>query len=1132
MNALHRTKKSSLILSTLLMLGPLPCLAAANPLLRVFSGSIKEIPEKDEAAPNRAHLLRHTLTSEEEAAPMQVEVGLKMRNFAELQARVASGEIIPREEMAAKYFPLAADYEAMAAWLTAQGLEVTRDNTMRLSLFARGTVRQIKQAFQVDFARVVSEGAEYTSAVTNPSMPAALAPSLVGVNGLQPHIRHHKIAHKDSLNVPYAVPYLPSEILHAYNASTTGLTGAGQTIAIVIDVFPINTDLTTFWSQCGINRSLASITEIPVPNTPTPVGPSNPSYDGLEVTIDTELTSSLAPEAQIRIYAIGTLRTDYANAGYLQIYNDLPAQPGLHVVSLSFGLDENEMSQVSWQTTSQYFASLASGGVTVFAASGDGGSNPKITNGHYVYDPTAPVQPIYPASDPNVTAVGGTRLTLSITDGTETSEVGWSGSGGGISTLFTSRPAWQTGTGIPTAPGGRLVPDVAALGDPNTGFYIYLQGEGAQAGGTSASSPTWAAFCAQLNQARAIVGGLAPLGLLGPKVYPLMGTANFRDITSGNNGAYNAGPGYDMVTGIGVPVVSSLVSAIGTGLPPPTITSQPVSVTAQPGQNVTFSVTVSGSPPPSYQWSLQTPSTITWLPNPWVSLTDNSTYNGSLTATLTVNTVTTGMNGNLYRCFINNINGAVTSAPAALIVTSPLWLTTLAGQPGISGSTNGTGSAVRFRAPADVATDNNTGNIYVADTENHTIRVITPAGNVTTLAGLAGSSGSSDGLGSAARFNSPSGLAVDIFGNIYVADTENHTIRAITPAGNVTTLAGLAGSSGSTDGSASSARFNHPSGIAADPVGNLYVGDTGNDTIRKITSSGTVTTLAGTAGTAGSTDGAEGLFSSPEGVAANVFTVYVADAGNHTIRTITPTGVVATLAGLAQNSGSSDGLGSMARFQYPAGLALDNQNNLYVADTDNHTVRLVSPAGTVGTVVGLAGSSGSTDGLGSAARLFYPTGIAVDRSGSVYVADTSNDTIRKGQPLAAPQILTQPQAQIVPAGTTVTFSVTVSGAPPPTYQWNKAGQPISGATSSTLTLNNVQTSDASTYTVVVTNSLGSATSSPAFLSVYTTTPLNKGGSGGSGGGGGALSWWFYAALSLLVALRKRFHPRPAGCHEA
>ena len=1116
------TKKTSLILSTLLMLGPLSCWAAANPPLRVFSGSIKEIPEKDEAAPNRAHLLRHTLTSEEEAAPMQVEVGLKMRNFTELQARVASGEIILREEMAARYFPLAADYEAMAAWLTSQGLEVTRDNTMRLSLFARGTVNQIRQAFQVDFARVASEGAEYTSAVTAPSLPAALAPSLVGVNGLQPHIRPHKIAHKDSLNVPYSVPYLPSEILHAYNADTTGLTGAGQTIAIVIDVFPINTDLTTFWSQCGINRSLTSITEIPVPNTPTPVGPSSPSYDGLEVTMDTELTSSLAPAAQIRIYATGTLANVYLNAAYLQIYNDLPSQPAMRVVSLSYGLGEGQMSQSSLQTAEQYFAALASGGVTVLAASGDGGSNPNYTTGHY--DPTAPLQPSYPASDPNVTAVGGTHLTLNITDGTETSEVGWPGSGGGISTIFTSRPAWQTGTGIPLAPGGRLVPDVAALGDPNTGFYIYYKGIGMPpAAGTSASCPTWAAFCALLNQARASVGGLAPLGLLGPKVYPLMGTANFRDITSGNNGAYSAGSGYDMVTGIGVPVVSSLVSAIGTGLPPPSITSQPVSVTTQPGQNVAFPVTVSGSPPPSYQWSLQTPSTITWFTNPWVPLTDNSTYNGSLTATVTVNAVTTGMNGNLYRCFIYNINGSVTSAPAALIVTSPLWLTTLAGQPGISSSTNGTGSAARFRAPADVATDNNTGNIYVADTENHTIRAITPAGNVTTLAGLAGTSGSSDGLGSAPRFKSPSGLAVDIFGNIYVADTENHTIRAITPAGNVTTVAGLAGSSGSTDGSASSARFNHPSGIAADPVGNLYVGDTGNDTIRKITSSGTVTTLAGTAGTAGSTDGAEGLFSSPEGVAANVFTVYVADAGNHTIRTITPTGVVATLAGLAQNSGSSDGLGSMARFQYPAGLALDNQNNLYVTDTDNHSIRLVSPAGTVGTVAGLAGSSGSTDGFGSAARLFYPTGIAVDRSGNVYVADTSNDTIRKGQLPATPQILTQPQAQIVPTGTTVTFSVTVSGAPPPTYQWNKAGQPISGATSSTLTLNNVQASDASTYTVVVTNSLGSATSFPAFLSVYTTTPtpLNK---SGSGGGGGALSWWFCAALSLLVALRKRFHP--------
>ena len=147
------------------------------------------------------------------------------------------------------------------------------------------------------------------------------------------------------------------------------------------------------------------------------------------------------------------------------------------------------------------------------------------------------------------------------------------------------------------------------------------------------------------------------------------------------------------------------------------------------------------------------------------------------------------------------------------------------------------------------------GNVYVADSANNTIRKVTPAGVVTTLAGLAGSCGSADGTGSAARFYCPAGVAVDSAGNVYVADMHNNTIRKVTPAGVVTTLAGLAGSPGSADGTGSAARFNDPYGVAVDSAGNVYVADTGNNTIRKVTPGGVVTTLAGLAGSAGSADG-------------------------------------------------------------------------------------------------------------------------------------------------------------------------------------------------------------------------------------------------------------------------------------
>jgi len=331
-------------------------------------------------------------------------------------------------------------------------------------------------------------------------------------------------------------------------------------------------------------------------------------------------------------------------------------------------------------------------------------------------------------------------------------------------------------------------------------------------------------------------------------------------------------------------------------------------------------------------------------------------------------------------------------------VYTPYTFRTLAGATSI-GSADGTGSAARFAGPFGVATDS-AGNLYVADSANHTIRKITPAGVVTTLAGLAGVNGSADGMGSAARFNYPHGVATDSAGNVYVADYGNHTIRKITPAGVVTTLAGLAGSGGSTDGTGSAAQFDYPSGVATDTASNIYVADTYNSTIRKITPAGVVTTLAGLAGGFGSDNGtgSTARFAYPFGVATDASgNVYVAE-GVNTIRKITPAGVVTTLAGLAASNGSNDGTGSAARFNNPEALATDSAGNVYVADTYNNTIRKITPAGVVTTLAGLAGSHGNADGTGSAAQFTHPFGVATDSSGNVYVADTENDMIRKITP--------------------------------------------------------------------------------------------------------------------------------------
>jgi sugar lactone lactonase YvrE len=328
-------------------------------------------------------------------------------------------------------------------------------------------------------------------------------------------------------------------------------------------------------------------------------------------------------------------------------------------------------------------------------------------------------------------------------------------------------------------------------------------------------------------------------------------------------------------------------------------------------------------------------------------------------------------------------------------------VTTLAGKAGNAGSADGTNSAARFGHPSGVALDT-ADNVYVADWGNHTIRKITPAGLVTTFAGKAGNAGSADGTGSNARFNQPSAVVVDNATNVYVADTGNCTIRKITPAGVVTTLAGKPGYLGSADGSGSAARFGStnagPNGLAVDFFGNVYVADTGNNTIRQVTPYGVVTTLAGQAGITGSTDatGTAALLNYPSGVAADSFgNVWVADTGNNTIRQIAPGGVVTTWAGQAAVTGSADATGTAARFFNPFGMAVDGAANIYVADAGNNTVRLVSPYGAVRTLAGQAGTTGSADGNGGAAQFNDPTGIAVDGSGNLFVADAANGTIRE-----------------------------------------------------------------------------------------------------------------------------------------
>ncbi|WP_082994861.1 MULTISPECIES: NHL domain-containing protein [Aquimarina] len=292
-----------------------------------------------------------------------------------------------------------------------------------------------------------------------------------------------------------------------------------------------------------------------------------------------------------------------------------------------------------------------------------------------------------------------------------------------------------------------------------------------------------------------------------------------------------------------------------------------------------------------------------------------------------------------------------------------------------------------YNTPIGIAIDGS-GNIYVADYANHRIRKVNTNGTVTILAG--GSQGYADGTGTAARFNFPYGVAVDGGGNVYVTDRNNYRIRKITPGGVVTTLAGS--TQGYANGTGTAARFNHPTGIVVDGSGNIFVSDWSNHSIRKITPTGVVSTFAGLNEGFADGTGTTARFDNPAGLAVDSSgNIYVADESNSRIRKITPSGVVSTIAG--SNDGYADGTGTSARFFKPTGVAIDGSGNLYVADRINHRIRKITSAGVVST---LAGSiRGWADGIGTVAQFNLPSGIVVDGSGTVYVADERNHFLRK-----------------------------------------------------------------------------------------------------------------------------------------
>ncbi len=312
---------------------------------------------------------------------------------------------------------------------------------------------------------------------------------------------------------------------------------------------------------------------------------------------------------------------------------------------------------------------------------------------------------------------------------------------------------------------------------------------------------------------------------------------------------------------------------------------------------------------------------------------------------------------------------------------------------GAAGNTNGGGPLnATFHFPVGDAVDAN-GNVYVADQYNNLIRKATTNQVVSTLAG-SGNPGQTNGIGTLADFNAPASVAVDAAGNVYVADYGNNLIRKIAPGGIVSTLAGN-GTAGFVNATGIAASFNSPTGIAVDVAGNVYVADNGNNVIRKITPAGVVSTLAGS-GQPGSSDGTgvSASFDGPQDLAIDAAgNIYVTDAVNNLIRMITPAGQVTTLAGSGQK-GNSNGVGISASFNNPMGIAVDLAGNIFVADYGNNLIRMITPGGLVTTLAG-SGQFGSFEGTGIVASFAGPSGLTIDASGNLFVADKYNNVIRE-----------------------------------------------------------------------------------------------------------------------------------------
>jgi kumamolisin len=523
---------------------------------KYFNDSIVKLPAGEQA--NVVALSNDSLQRR-----LELHFALETNNIGDLEARVAKGEVVSPGEMKDKYSGNEESFNALVAWLKSHGFKITQVSPDHANVYASAKISTIEKNLGVTMETVTYKGITTPAATTAPRLPLDIGNHVIAIGGLQPFIQavKHSVARDDDAqeNAPQKTPsvsrpatatqprYMVKDILRAYSADGLGVTGSGQVIAILIDTFPAMDDLKTFWQKNALAVNPAQIQLINVQGTQLP------AREG-EETLDVEWSSGIAPGATIRVYASGSLEYTYLDRAFDQIYADAQTTAGLRHVSVSLGLREDLLSPGEIQAEHAMFLKLAALGATVFVSSGDAGSNPDKFGKPKGPDPP---QVEYEASDSFTLAVGGTTLLFDQDQGKVLGETAWARSGGGASNLF-PRPPWQTSY-APISGSHRLVPDVSSVADPNPGAFIWYQGAECSRGGTSWSTPVWAGLNSLIAEARQ-KQGKQPIGFLAPALYKL--SSGFRDITVGSNGKYQAGVGWDPVTGLGVPNVKGLLVAL------------------------------------------------------------------------------------------------------------------------------------------------------------------------------------------------------------------------------------------------------------------------------------------------------------------------------------------------------------------------------------------------------------------------------------------------------------------------------------------------------------------------------------------------------------------------------------------